>query len=667
MSEMSRTRIAQQSLYTSVRRCILLLPCLAVFLALPARADDREQFRLAWKAANRGDRTEFSVKSQGLEKYILYPYLVYEDLRHRRGQIKPSEMASFLERHEDWAFTAGLRDSWLRTLGKQGDWNALARFGSQSTDIVIRCLYLRSRIETGKLDGVLKDAQALWLAGKSQPSECDPVFTWLMGANGITGDLAWQRIRLAMLAGNSRFTVYLARFIPAEQLTWLQSWQSLHRTHYRNLDQAGNWPDNELTRMIVDTALLLQARQDADRAWKTFQKLDGHFTWDENTRAGILREIALQLAVAISDDALLVLAALPASHRDEQILQWWARVALVKEDWQVLDHVIEQMPLVSATDGRWRYWKAMAREKLGDPATAGSIRGQLASESSYYGFLAADQLNLPYTICPVEPQVTMEEVAELRQLPGIARSLELRAAGLDNWALSEWTMAIASLDIESLRTAAALAHQENWHDRVIFALGNSGDQRYYEWRFPLLWTGEVGNEAIQNKLDPSWVYGVMRSESALAETARSSAGALGLMQVTPATASRLARRHGLKYRGSDQLKEAESNIRFGTRFMRELLDRYNNNPVLVSGAYNAGPAAVDRWLSSRPRGSAAVWIESIPYYETRDYIPRVLAFTAIYDWRLNQPVTRISSRMPDLDSGSIKPLVTTKVVCSTHG
>jgi soluble lytic murein transglycosylase len=300
---------------------------------------------------------------------------------------------------------------------------------------------------------------------------------------------------------------------------------------------------------------------------------------------------------------------------------------------------------------------------LGDHAQSGGIMGSLSKEASFYGFLAADELTVPYSICPQAAAVTVESITALRHRPDISRALELRAAGIENWALSEWVMAVARLDREELRSAAAIAVEEGWHDRAIFALGNSGDSRYYEWRFPVTWEQEVGSESSLNKIDASWVHGIMRSESALSETARSSAGAIGLMQVTPATASQLARTHGISYRNSSELKKAPVNIRLGTRYLRQLLDKYKQNPVLVMGAYNAGPNAVDRWLNSRPQSDAGSWIESIPYYETRDYITRVLAFTAIYDWRMQQPVTRVSSRMPDIDSSIMKPVETTTVVC----
>jgi soluble lytic murein transglycosylase len=147
--------------------------------------------------------------------------------------------------------------------------------------------------------------------------------------------------------------------------------------------------------------------------------------------------------------------------------------------------------------------------------------------------------------------------------------------------------------------------------------------------------------------------GLMRTESAMAEDAVSSANARGLMQLLPATAAQLARRHGQSYRGSEQLMQARDNIVFGTTFLRELMDKFGNNQVLVSGAYNAGPRAVKRWLETLPNDDPTIWIETLPYYETRDYIPRVLAFATVYDWRLQKPVQRISSRMPALNSATM--------------
>lgn len=644
-----------------------LFAAFAVQASASSTLPERERFETAWNAASRGDRVTFDQLRPGLTGYALYPYLQYEDYRYRRRQVDPAELAAFLEAHEDWAFTRGLRLAWLKSLGQAGRWQALLDYGASTNATEVRCYRTRARIETGQLDGVMQEAQALWTVGRSQPSACDPVFDWLKRHDGITTDLAWERIRLAMLEGNPRFTLYLARFLPLPDRDWLKTWQELDRTGYRRLAQAGAWPDEPRTRMISSVALQRLARQDVERAWNAFQALDGHFAWSVAERGAALREIALQAAVSLADVTPQVMQALPAELQDGQILEWWARHHLAEGDWQALNGVIGRMAPEARSDARWRYWQAVARDRMGDAEVAHSIREGLASESNYYGFLAADQLDRPYSICPLEPAVTRQEIDALRARDDFSRALELHAAGLQNWALAEWSLATARLDTAGLRVAAGLAREEGWHDRVIFSLGNSGDWQYYDWRFPVVWAEAVAAEAARNSLDPAWVLGVMRSESALAESARSSAGALGLLQVMPATARRLARHHGLAYHGQAQLRQAEPNIRFGTRFMRELLDRYDQNLVLVAGAYNAGPNAVDRWLGTRPRGSADAWIESIPYYETRDYIPRVLAFTAIYEWRMNGPVTRVSSRMPDLDSGTMGALETTEVVCANPG
>jgi soluble lytic murein transglycosylase len=179
----------------------------------------------------------------------------------------------------------------------------------------------------------------------------------------------------------------------------------------------------------------------------------------------------------------------------------------------------------------------------------------------------------------------------------------------------------------------------------------------------LAWESDIKREAASNQLDPSWVYGTIRSESAMQETARSSANALGLMQVTPATGKRVARKHGLAWSGSAQLKTVAGNLPIGTAYLHELLQDYDDNPVLASGSYNAGPNAVKKWLDTRPQGEAAIWIETLPYFETRDYIPRVLAFSTLYDWRLGGPVKRISGRMPHIESGKISANGPVDVVC----
>ena len=669
MNHFSKTSIPQAiGLRQSGRLLAVLMLAFGGLLTTPAYAadSDLEQFKSAWDAARRGDHASFIQIKKTLQNYVLYPYLQYEDYRNRRANVPVDEMSAFLETHQGWAFSNGLRSAWLKSLAKKGRWADLVEHSEDVSETILRCQRARGRIILKQTDGVLSEVQKLWAVGKSQPDECDPAFAWLMKNDGITESLAWERIQLAMVAGNRRMTVYLARFVPEGQRYWLEDWQNLSRSGYSRLEQTRSWPDNETTRMIAATSLQRLARKDAGLAAKKFKLLDGHFNWSDERRAALLRDIALYSAVGLEDDTDVQMARVPVVFRDSQLLEWWARFLLSRQDWSGLATVIGQMPEDTRTDDRWHYWLAQARLRSGQVKNPSESLQELAGKANYYGFLAADELGLAYNICPRQPDIQAAEIERIAAIDGFERALELRKAELDNWAIGEWSLAARRLPSVELKIAAALAHRENWHDRAIFALGNSGDLQFYEWRFPLLWEAEIKREAATNNLDPAWVYGTIRSESAMVETARSSANALGLMQVTPATGKRVAKKHGLAWNGSAQLKTAPGNLPIGTAYMSDLLEEYENNPVLVSGSYNAGPNAVRRWLDTRPLGEAAIWVETLPYFETRDYIPRVLAFTTIYDWRMGGSVKRISERMPHIESGKIGVRGNTDVVCQVQ-
>jgi len=629
----------------------------------PAADYQLEQFKSAWQAAGTGDHDRFNQIKVDLQDYLLFPYLQYEDYRNRRTRVPVDEMSEFLKRYQDWAFAPALRGSWLKSLAQKGRWAELVANSEGVSDTVLRCQRLRGKIILKQTDGVLAQAQKLWAVGKSQPDECDPVFAWLVKTHGIPESLAWERIGLAMAAGNRGLVKYLARFVPAEQQVWLEDWQKQVRAGFAQLERLRGWPDNDITRMITLTSLQRLARKDAGQAAEKLQKLESSFNWSELQRSTLLRDIALYSAVALEDDTTAHMARVPVMYRDSQLLEWWARFLLSRQDWSALPAVMGQMPEEIRSDDRWQYWQAQAGLRSGQVKPPSKPLQELATKANYYGFLAADELGLGYNICPQQAQVDATEVDRIAGIEGFKRALELRKAKLDNWATGEWALAASRLPVGELRAVAALANRENWHDRVIFALGNSGDLQFYDWRFPLAWEADIKREAAANKLDPAWVYGTIRSESAMMETAQSSANAMGLMQVTPATGKRVAKKHGLPWSGSAQLKTVAGNLPIGTAYMSDLLQDYRDNPVLVSGSYNAGPNAVKLWLDTRPLLEAAIWIETLPYFETRDYIPRVLAFTTLYDWRLGGPVKRMSVRMPHIESGKIGVSGSATIMC----
>ena len=645
---------------------LLILFCACGSVTNVCGSTQREQFKNAWSAATKGDHATFNKIAKTLQSYALYPYLQYEDYRNRRVNVPAQEMSAFLETYQDWAFAPGLRMAWLNSLAKKGRWADLVAYSGGVNDTVLRCQRARGQIALKQFTGLLLEAQTLWMAGKSQPGECDPVFAWLIKNNGIAESLAWQRIRLAIEANNRALTIYLQRFVPKKHRIWLREWQTLNRAGYSRLEHTRHWPDNEITRMITVASIRGLIHKDVRLAVKKFHLLDGHFNWEQTQRARLLRDIALYSAVGLEADTDSLMRKVPVSFWDSQLLEWWARFLLSRKQWPELIFVIEQMPEEIRADDRWRYWSAQAGLRSGRVNSPSGELRKLADNANYYGFLAADELGLEYNICPLEPDVKLTEIDRIAGIDGFQRALELRKAGLTDWANNEWSLAAARLAPGELRAVAALAQRENWYDRVIFALGNSGDIQFYKWRFPLLWESEIKRQAANYKVDPAWVYGTIRSESAMSVTAQSSANALGLMQVTPATGRRVAKKHGLRWNGSTQLKTVDGNLPIGTAYMSDLLQEFGQNPVLVSGSYNAGPKVVSRWLDKRPMGEAAIWIETLPYFETRDYIPRVLAFTTLYAWRLGGVVKRISVRMPDIESGKIAVGGSTRVVCRSQ-
>jgi soluble lytic murein transglycosylase len=209
----------------------------------PGSSTELEQFKRAWEAAKKGDHDSFEQIKNTLQDYVLFPYLQYEDYRNRRANVPVKEMSAFLKTHKDWAFTAGLRSAWLKSLARKGRWADLLAYSEGVKDTVLRCQRTRGQIVLKQTDGVLAEAQNLWAVGKSQPDDCDPVFTWLIKNQGVSESLAWERIHLAMSKDNRSLTSYLARFIPDNQRRWLEDWQALNRAGYSKLEKAKGWPD----------------------------------------------------------------------------------------------------------------------------------------------------------------------------------------------------------------------------------------------------------------------------------------------------------------------------------------------------------------------------------------------------------------------------------------
>jgi soluble lytic murein transglycosylase len=320
---------------------------------------------------------------------------------------------------------------------------------------------------------------------------------------------------------------------------------------------------------------------------------------------------------------------------------------LSQRDWRAALAGIEAMPATQQDDDEWRYFRARALVELGRAKAAQPLYRALAQQATYYGFLAADRIGAPYAICPLHPATAdaQREQAVLA-MPGLRRAFELYAVDLPRYARREWTRALAGSDAATRQLAAELANRQGWYDRAVFTFSHGDMLRYYALRFPLASQDGLVAQAGQAGIDPAWAYGILRAESAWMTDAHSGADARGLMQLLPSTAAAVARRNGLAWGGGDSLYDPAVNVTLGTRHLAELAARFGDAPWLASAAYNAGSAKLGQWLDARGSLTPDLFVATIPYKETREYVARVMAFSVIYDWRLHGDALPVSARMP---------------------
>ncbi len=636
-----------------IRPCVLVLLWLLSAAAVADRPTEREHFRQAWQAAARGDAAAVRAAIAALPDYPLTPYLQAELKRQQIGRLAADDMAHFLEQHRGWSFAASLETAWLRALGRAGDFEALRRHARDAADTEVRCWLAQADLRAGATDGLAQRVAELWLVGRSQPEACSPAFAWWRQGGHPTSEQGWQRFELAMTAGETGLARYLRRYLSSEQREWADQWLLVDARPQSLPTLARQWVDHPESRRLAVLTLRRLARSDWQRADAYWRALTGRFAFSAADQAAVARQIALFQAVALDDGAVAAIDALPPAAIDQQMLEWRARAALAHGDWAQVLESIQRMALSDQAQARWRYWRGRALAEQQRPEAA-LVFMSLAAEANYHGFLAATWLGQDLSLC--EQTLSADPVSQQRLLRDaeFERALELYQVGLPEAARRTWSSAWRRLSEADRHQAALLAAAHGWHDRSIAALGALGTLQAYPWRFPLVEEARVKAYSERWQVDPALVFGLMRAESAMQPDALSPAGARGLLQLMPATAGEVARRHGLRFNGSTELMDPAVNIPLGVAHLAELQTRYDGQWMLVAAAYNAGVNAVGRWLEQRPPGDHDVWLETLPFFETRDYVPRVLAFATIYEWLLQRrPRVLAETILPARANGSV--------------
>lgn len=620
----------------------------------PALAEDtaeiaaqRALFLRAETALKEARASDYQQLLGQLKDYPLYPYLLYQSLKRRLATATEIEVEGFLAQFDGTPLASRLRRSWLTQLYRKQDWRGFRRAYRETSDATMRCRHLFALYQTGERDQALASVPKLWRVGHSQPRACDPIFKLWLDAGLLEPEDAWGRIRLAMQNGRPSLARYVARFLPESEQALVELWRRIRRQPEQVLDASLFEPDNSVTNEILIYGIRRWAKsrpEEAARAWETLRT---RYAFSEAQAAAAQREIGLRLARAEKPEARQWLSSLDSRWADRRVTETLAIDALKREHWREVLDLTDGLQADRRGRERWQYWRARSLEGMGESAAALDIFSDLAGKRSFYGFLSADRLQRPYFLNHRPTEVDDEQATAIADRPGARRARELFLLGRNLDARREWYGLTRDMSEEELRAAAVLAHRWGWHDRAILTLGRTGSLDDIELRFPLPYREPVLNQSRHNALDPAWVYAVLRQESAFAQDARSPKGAMGLMQLLPRTARQMARRLNdrLKHRG--ELLQADTNIRLGSAYLRRLLDQLVEHPALATAAYNAGPHRVRQWLPENGARDAVLWIEDVPFKETRNYLRRVFTYTAIYQQRLGQKAPpRISDFLP---------------------
>ena len=566
-------------------------------------------------------------------------------LRRNIDTLPAVQANAFLDRYKGEPVAEVFRDAWLRALLKRQDWPGFrAAWSPAIKSTTLRCAELDARQRTGATDASWRsDAQALWRSsGKSLPRECDTVFAALAARGGLGDELRWERLELAASEWDPAVMRSAARGLPADQLALANDYAAFIQAPH---DRALNWPKTARSRLIASHGLAKFAKADPLAAEARLPALATALGFSDEDRNRVLYQSALWTVASYLPDSARLLNLVPDGAYDERLHEWRVREAMSRSDWKAALAAIQKMGSAQRNDSRWQWFEARMRELTGDRAGAQPLYALAAKKPDFHGFLAADKLGQSYALCPWMPDWTTAQKTAIAGDPAIRRAMLLYRADRSGWAQREWDDALSRFDDAQRRIAVEVAQDNGWFDRGVFGLGKvPGETRLYTLRFPIHHTDIIQREAKKNRLDPAWVAAEIRAESTYNPRARSHANARGLMQVLPETGAAVARRQGLAWGGAESLYDSETNIILGTAYLREKEDMYGK-PYVAIAAYNAGPTPTSRWLSQRPAMDPDLWIETISYKETRDYVARILAFSVIYDWRMYGLATPVSDRM----------------------
>lgn len=619
---------------------------LSVFLVHSAAASD-DLLLAARDAARLGDRAKLErivpeVQGHELAAYVEY-WLFQIDLKSENAD--PAAIKSFLVRNEGTYIAERMRGDWLKKLGKDQLWSEFdAEFPAMvQPDQEVSCYALQSRRARGD-QAVLDDAMPLWLTLIEPPESCYPVLEALILDKRVLADDVWARVRRQFEANKLAAGRFTMNYLPVSQTPDARTAQTVSDSPMPWLVRLpAAFGASRMNRELAALAIGRIARNDPRQASDQLMRIESELQPGE--KAWAWSQIGWQAAFRHMDEALQWFANAGDAPLSDEVAQWKVRAALRAQEWGVVRATIEKMPPALSEQAPWVYWLGRAYRAGGQTEAANNLFLKIAGQPNFYGNLADEELDRVITTPPKAEPPTVEELARMADTPGVRRTLALLRLDMRVEGVREWNWVLRGMSDRELLAAAEVANRAGFYDRAIAAADRTRNEHDYSLRYLSPYSEQVRPAASNQSLDDAWVYGLMRQESRFVTNAKSTVGASGLMQLMPATAKWVAKKIGLRDYHHGQVNDTEINVLLGTSYMRLVMESLDNHPVLASAAYNAGPGRARKWRAADRELEGAVYAETIPFTETRDYVKKVMSNSVYYAALFNEKPQSIKSRL----------------------
>ncbi len=622
-----------------------LLLCLLAAPPVIAQENADSAFLAAREAFRNGDsnRLERAAASLG-SSHELAPYVDYFRLRMNLEQADGATLNAFFDRYDKSYVAERLRADWLRAQAKKEQWNAVeaayAKLAAPEQDVT--CHALQARV-VRKDAGVLDEIQPLWTTLLEPPEACVPVLEALIWDKRVLADDVWVRVRRQFEANRTSWAKATLFYLPDSQAPDLKQVDAvIDRAMAYLVKLPGNWAAARAGRELAALAVQRVATNDPRVAAEQLEKIQGKL--GEAERQWAWGQIGLNAAKRHMTEALAWYARAGKAPLSDDGYQWKVRAALRAQEWGVVHDTINAMPPALAALPEWTYWLGRAHKAGGRTSDADALFRRIAGQPNFYGNLADEELGRPIVPPPQASAPSREEMAAAQGNPGIRRALAFFRLDLRTEAVKEWNWSLRGMNDRELLATAELARRNQIYDRAINTADKTRNEHDYSLRYLAPFGDQVRPAARNQSLDDAWVYGLMRQESRFITTAKSSVGASGLMQLMPATAKWVARKIGLKDYNHGRVNDTETNLLLGTSYMRMVMENLDNHPVLASAAYNAGPGRARKWRADVPL-EGAIYAETIPFSETRDYVKKVMSNAVYYSALFNGKPESLKARL----------------------